>query len=350
MAVRRRFLSSRKLKRLGKAFILFTLVGFFIWRYILKSSQQRLRKNIQPETGTTTVKPLMGAVNVHTWRNLCGFDVSQLRESIFFPYFPDEQFEVFITDFKIQDNTEHYGQRIFGFLYPPSSMSYRFAIASDDASEFWLSFSEDPREKELRAKVFSKNASAWTTENVLDKYPDQISKTVNLFNGKKYYFEILHKQGTEKGFVQLYWKSALEDDFKLINANYISTYPIKIPVPTEKKDALHMSFLGQHQHELAMRKSKKFRKEYLSFYSLPFIPRISYLPSCEYKSSYLLQQGVHTYEGVKAVPESIVYPEDETAMGDLGYLISWPNKVANKDVIQAVVDKLMTSLRLGTSK
>ncbi|PFX21772.1 beta-1,4-N-acetylgalactosaminyltransferase 3-like [Stylophora pistillata] len=292
----------------------------------------------------------MGAVNVHKWRNMCGSDISQLRESMLFPHLPDEQFETFIAEFKIQDNTEHYGQRIFGFLYPPSSMSYHFGIASDDTSEFWLSLSENPHGKELRAKVFSNNTSAWTTENVLNKYPYQISKAVNLFQGKKYYFEILHKQGIENGFVQLYWKSALDDDFKLINAKYVSTFLNTIPFPSEKKDLLHGAFSGQYQHELALRKSKRFRKEYLSFYSLPFLPRRSYLPSCEYKSSYILQHGVYTYEGVKAVPESIVYPEDDTAMGDPGYLISWPNTVANKDAIQAVVDKLMTSLRLGTSK
>ena len=47
---------------------------------------------------------------------------------------------------------------------------FRFAIASDDASELWLSTNQDPDKKQLIAR-----AKAWTNKNELNKYPDQIS-------------------------------------------------------------------------------------------------------------------------------------------------------------------------------
>ena len=339
---------SRKFKKFGKISLLFTLLGCFIWRYIFTFPEQESSENIDPTTGVIPVKPLMGSLNIHIWRNVCGSHISQLRQSLFFPRYPDEQLKKFIPELQTEDDSENYGQRIFGFIHPPNSLPYRFAIASDDTSELWLSLSEDPTKKQLKAQVFSEDSIAWTNKNVLDKYPGQISEDVNLFEGDKYYFEVLHKQGIGSGFVQVYWKSSLEDDFKLISSEYLSTYPYDILLPTEKKHGLHIALSGQYQYELE-KKSQRISKEYLSFYSLPFIPKSGYLPSCEYKSSYLLRQGIYPYEGVKFVPESIVYPEDDTTMGDLGYIESWPNKVANKDAIQTVVDKLMTSLRLETS-
>ena len=94
----------------------------------------------------------------------------------------------------IEDNTEDYGQRIFGFIHPPRSDSYLFGIASDDSSELWLSPSEDPRDKQLIARVFDGHSIACTKVGQLDKYSDQVSKTAfKLERGKKYYIEVLHK-------------------------------------------------------------------------------------------------------------------------------------------------------------
>ena len=54
----------------------------------------------------------------------------------------------------IEDNTEDYGQRIFGFIHPPRNDSCLFGIATDDSSELWLSSSEDPRDKQRIARAF----------------------------------------------------------------------------------------------------------------------------------------------------------------------------------------------------
>ena len=293
--------------------------------------------------GTHLPQPVVGTVNIYIWRGLCGSDIANLRKSLFFPRYPVENFKQPVTVFQIEDNTIDYGRLIFGFVHPPSSSSYRFAIVSDDASELWLSSTEDPNEKQLIARVFKKGAIAWTKENQSNKYPDQISSKVNLSKGSKYYVEVLHKQSAGKGFVQVFWKSLQDKDFKLISSEYLSTYSDDIRVSKKNKDVLHRLLSDRHLYKLEQ-KSKRISKEYLKFFSLPLIPKDSYLPSCDYKSSFVLDRGIYKYEGVNYVSYSKVYPEDNTNG------MAWPNRVAHRDLIQTVADMITTSLRVKTFK
>ena len=57
------------------------------------------------------------------------------------PLYPDQ--EKFINEFQVEDDSVHYGQKIFGYLHPQSNGLYRFAIASDDTSELWISTDEN---------------------------------------------------------------------------------------------------------------------------------------------------------------------------------------------------------------
>ncbi|KAL9979434.1 hypothetical protein ACROYT_G017105 [Oculina patagonica] len=350
MAAIQRFIRSRKLQRLGKFILSVALLSCFIWHYVYNSSKQLSsgkidvgNTSLQVAESTTTLpskKPFVSALNVHIWRDLCGAEIPNLRKSLFFPRYPDKSIKSLITEFQFKDDTFDYGQLICGFVHPPSSSTYRFAIVSDDTSELWLSSNEDPNEKKMIARVFTEDATAWVRINQLHKYPDQISNDVKLRNDSKYYIEVLHKQGAGDGFVQVFWKSSQEKDFKLISAEYLSPYSNDVLVTSKNKDALHSVLSGRYRHELEQ-KTKIIPKEYLKFYSLPLIPKDRYLSSCDYKNSIV--------DG-KVVADSLVYPEDDTTMGDPQGTYTGPNRVADKDIIQTVVEKITTSLRLKTSK
>ena len=77
----------------------------------------------------------IGTLNADIWRGLCGSQPTDLKKWCFFPLLPDESLKKSVDKFDIEDNTEDYGQWIFGFLSPPTTGTYRFAIASDDTSE-----------------------------------------------------------------------------------------------------------------------------------------------------------------------------------------------------------------------
>ena len=116
------------------------------------------------EDENTVAARVPHALNVHVWRMQCGSNVTYLKKSPFFPKYPDE--EKFINDFQIEDDSVEYGQKIFGYLHPQSNGLFRFAIASDDSSELWISTDENPNNKRLVARVFTKNAVAWTGKDL----------------------------------------------------------------------------------------------------------------------------------------------------------------------------------------
>ena len=181
-----------------------------------------------------------GRLTVSIWRNLCGDDVNVLRSSPFYPSFPSEKnFIREISEFEIEDNEAEYGQTIAGFLNPVRNGSYRFAIASDDSSELWLSPSENPEEKQLIASVFVEGATGWTRKNEIDKYPNQISRDIKLRHGGRYYIEVIHKQGKGDGFVQVFWSNPGVTDFKLICSEYLSPCSAADFAVSPKQDAMN---------------------------------------------------------------------------------------------------------------
>ena len=360
MVAIQKFLRMRKLQRLGK-FLLLVTVLLGCRRYVLNLPQKQMPINdkmervvnydltIADDHTANATSSTKAALDVYIWRGVCGTDISNLRKSLFFPRYPDETFRSLITKFHIKHHGIDYGQFIFGFLHPPITMSYRFAVVSDDASELWLSSSEDPNEKQLIARVFKEGVVAWAKLNQFHKYPEQISKEIKLRKGNKYYIEVLHKQGTGDGFVQVFWRSFQDKDFKLVSSDYLSPYSDENVVTTKSKDVLHRVLSDRYQVELEQ-KSKRISKDYLKFYSLPLIPKDGYLPSCDYQSSLVLSRSVHQHEGSNFVSASLVYPEDNITMGCLENYRHLPNQVAAWEIIQAVVNNITTALRLKTSK
>ena len=292
-----------------------------------------------------------GALNVHVWRMQCGSNVTYLKKSLFFPKYPD--LDKFINEFQIEDDSVDYGQKIFGHLHPQSNGFYRFAIASDDTSELWISTDENPDNKRLVARVFIEKAIAWTGKDELDKYPEQRTKEpLYLQANKKYYVEVLHQQGKGKGFVRVFWTTSDKDeDFKLITSEYLSAFlPSTLPTEPAKKVKLH-NLLSRRYKQEYQRKSNRLSSDFLKFYSLPFVLKDNFLPSCDYKSSFITVDKVDRYEGMKMVFESNVFPSDETQMSkDTGMVWTRANRAADKEIIQSVVDEVVTALRLKSSE
>ncbi|XP_044174681.1 N-acetyl-beta-glucosaminyl-glycoprotein 4-beta-N-acetylgalactosaminyltransferase 1-like [Acropora millepora] len=345
----RRFYRLRRLQTYFKILlILLSAYSILFFLYTLSKLQKNLtvRNGVQLFNETpqminasesiATVSALDGFLNVYIWRKLCGDSVENLKKLPFFPQHPDEEK---VSDvLHIEDNTEDYGQRIFGFIHPPQSVPYLFGIASDDSSELWLSPSEDPRDKQLIARVFDGQSTASTKVGHLEKYRDQVSKTpFKLERGKKYYIEVLHKQIKGAGFVQVYWRTSNDLNFKVISADHISTYT-KAPAVTRKESIPAVRL----QNSLQIKSANGTKRDYFKFYSLPFIPTEKFLPSCDYKTT---RQKVTRFQGIKWIVNSHVFPEDDTTMGlDDGDIWTRPNLRVDEDLIESVVDKIMSSI------
>ena len=98
-----------------------------------------------------------------------------------------------------------FGQRLRAFVIPPLTGPYIFAIASDDWSDLYLSTDETPGNR-----VRIANVNGATGPKVFDVEPNQISTPVLLSGGRRYYIEVIHRDGGGADNVDVRWQ--LPDD------------------------------------------------------------------------------------------------------------------------------------------
>ena len=141
------------------------------------------------------------------WLNASGSAVSSLTSNVNYPYNPtgrelSHSFEG-PTNWTNSSGSDldNYGTRIRGYLNPITTGSYTFWIASDDASELWLSTDADPNHKSKIAYTTS-----WTNKYQWDKYATQKSSSISLVAGRSYYIEALHKENTGGDNIAVAWQ------------------------------------------------------------------------------------------------------------------------------------------------
>jgi ELWxxDGT repeat protein len=147
---------------------------------------------------TPTPPPCTGTGTIvrEIWTNISGTSVSAI------PVNSPPNRTVELTSFATPNYyANNYGSRIRGYLCAPASGAYTFWIASDDNSELWLSTNDDPA---TRIKIASVTGS--TSVNQWTKYPSQVSGTVNLVQGQRYYIEVLHKEANGGDHVEVGWQ------------------------------------------------------------------------------------------------------------------------------------------------
>ena len=149
--------------------------------------------------------------------------------------------------------------------------------------------------------------------------------------------------------MRVFWTTSDKvQDFRLITSEYLSSFLQNISHIQEKKVALH-NVLSRYKQEF--HKANRISSKFVKFYSLPFISKASFLPSCNYKSSFVPGDKVDRFEGKATVFESNVYPPDDTQMSrNTGMLWTRPNRVADREVVRSVVDNMVAALRLSSSE
>jgi len=103
------------------------------------------------------------------------------------------------------DLADNYGVRIRGFLTAPASGEYRFFLRADENAQFHLSNDEDPVNLWKRAELTTPSAAiGW-----MGAAP---SPLLHLEAGRRYYLEILHKEGIGADHLALGWSKPEEAD------------------------------------------------------------------------------------------------------------------------------------------
>ena len=122
------------------------------------------------------------------FKNISGTAVADLTSSAAFPNRPDQ--ETFLTSFDGGGYGDNYGSTIRGYLIPPTTGTYTFYIASDDASQLILGTSSAQVSTPLIASI-----GGWTNPYDWDAVSSATSATYNLTAGQPYYIEMRQKEG-----------------------------------------------------------------------------------------------------------------------------------------------------------
>ena len=147
----------------------------------------------------TAVQAEQGKAVYEVWSNITGTAVSDLTNVAQYPIFPTSRRLVDLFEAPL-DYADNYGARLSAWIVPPVSGAYKFWIASDDASELYLSTNDDPANAVAIASV-----SGWTpsrdfehlaSDGVTREYPNQGPVTRTLIAGRPYYICALHKEST----------------------------------------------------------------------------------------------------------------------------------------------------------
>jgi len=124
-----------------------------------------------------------------------------------------------ITDFTSGSANygDNYGSRIRAWVTPPTTGSYRFFIASDDASQLRYTATTNPASASTIAYASSATGyGKWAASST------QKSTALSLNAGQKYYLESLQKEGGGDDYVEVGWTGGSLSGTNIIAKSYLT--------------------------------------------------------------------------------------------------------------------------------
>lgn len=155
-----------------------------------------------------------GSLLKEHWSGLAGTSIATLTGSANFPSKPGGREMVTSFECLAQDWADNYGTRVTGFIVPPVSGNFTFAVSGDDTVQLFLSTDSKSANKALLASVTSATGfRQWTAQ------PSQQSAPVALVQGQRYYVELLHKEGTGTDHWSVGWQKPGDAAFSVVPAS-----------------------------------------------------------------------------------------------------------------------------------
>jgi uncharacterized repeat protein (TIGR03806 family) len=152
---------------------------------------------------TVTVPSIgYGSIELQTWTGIANTAlVSALTSDAAFPNSPNSTTYPTTASGPNSTGISDYGNRLIGYVYAPVTGNYTFWIASDDASELFLSTDATPANQVQIASV-----AQWTNYQDWTAYPSQQSALIPLVAGHRYFIQALHAQGTGGDNLDVGWQ------------------------------------------------------------------------------------------------------------------------------------------------
>jgi len=153
---------------------------------------------------TVTVLPKLapdaGSALAEYWFGVNGSTIASLVNSVDYPHFPQGH-RVVTSLIAASAQGDQFGSRTRGFILAPATGNYRFYVAADASAEFWLS----PDDKETGLQKRCQVTTAVSVENYFAR-AEQDSGIIALEAGKRYVFELRHKDDTGSDHCSVLWQ------------------------------------------------------------------------------------------------------------------------------------------------
>lgn len=146
-----------------------------------------------------------GILKEELFLDVPGASVEDLLKSLKFPGRPDTTSAISALEVP-QIPHDNFGRRWSGWLAPRESADYVFYLCSDDSSRLALSADEKAGNLEVIARL--NGHAGWRNWEALSG--EAISKPVRLEAGRRYFLEVLHKEGGWGDHVSIAWRKAGE--------------------------------------------------------------------------------------------------------------------------------------------
>lgn len=180
--------------------------GKLIWALLIvlgmTGCQSFSHRNVEslPPTAALPESSEPGWVELRYFDAIDGNRLSALDGVAKFPDNPDEI--VRLSQLEVPSNrADNYASLVRGYIEPPVTGTYRFYVSGDDETRFSLSTDASAASLSTIASVPS-----YSSSRQFDKFSSQTSPQMSLTAGKRYYFELLHKEGVGGDHFAVAWE------------------------------------------------------------------------------------------------------------------------------------------------
>ena len=171
-----------------------------------------------------------GSILSERWSGIAGTTIESLTGNAAYPNRPSER--TYLTSFETlrAGQGDDYGRRVRGFLVPPVTGAYRFAIAGDDRVRLLLGTTDAAASARTIA-----SSDAATGVREFTKSAGQQSAVITLQAGQRYYIEALQKEGSGGDHLAVAWQRPGETTWSVIPGEALIPAGTSTALPAESQ-------------------------------------------------------------------------------------------------------------------
>jgi len=171
-----------------------------------------------------------GSILSERWSGVTGTTIESLTGNAAYPNRPSER--TYLTSFETlrAGQGDDYGRRVRGFLVPPVTGAYRFAIAGDDRVRLLLGTTDSPASAAVIA-----SSDAPTGFREFTRSAGQQSAAITLRAGQRYFIEALQKEGSGGDHLSVAWQRPGDTTWSVIPGDALAPVGTTAALPAESQ-------------------------------------------------------------------------------------------------------------------